>query len=122
MSEQPLSILVLCPHYEPDTAPTGEVMTSICEQWTARGHRVEIITSLPWYRDHAVAEGWKGRLVRTQQEPWGRIRRWHPFPSNKRRLMARAAGFAGFTALAGIDAAIAAGRCDVVFAMSPPIT
>ena len=122
MSEQPLSILVLCPHYEPDTAPTGEVMTSICEQWTARGHRVEIITSLPWYRDHAVDEGWKGRLVRTQQEPWGRIRRWHPFPSNKRRLMARAAGFAGFTALAGIDAAIAAGRCDVVFAMSPPIT
>lgn len=122
MSEQPLSILVLCPHFEPDTAPTGEVMTAICEQWTARGHRVEIITSLPWYRDHAVAEGWKGRLVRIQREPWGRIRRWHPFPSNKGRLMARAAGFAGFTALAGIDAAVAAGRCDVVFAMSPPIT
>lgn len=122
MSEQPLSILVLCPHYEPDTAPTGEVMTSICEQWAARGHRVEIITSLPWYRDHAVAPGWKGRLVRTQQKPWGRIRRWYPFPSNKGRLMARAAGFAGFTALAGVDTAVAAGRCDVVFAMSPPIT
>lgn len=122
MSEQSLFILVLCPHYGPDTAPTGEVMTSICEQWTARGHRVEIITSLPWYRDHAVAEGWRGRLVRTQKEPWGRIRRWHPFPSNKGRLMARAAGFAGFTALAGIDAAVAAVRCDVVFAMSPPIT
>lgn len=122
MTGEPLSILVVCPHYVPDTAPTGEVMTSICEQWTARGHRVEIITSLPWYRDHAVAEGWKGRLVRTQQEPWGRIRRWHPFPSNKGRLVARAAGFAGFTALAGIDAVAAAGRCDVVFAMSPPIT
>ncbi len=122
MTGKPLSILVLCPHYVPDTAPTGEVMTSICEQWTARGHRVEIVTSLPWYRDHAVAEGWKGRLVRTQQEPWGRIRRWHPFPSNKGRLVARAAGFAGFSALASIDAVFAAGRCDVVFAMSPPIT
>ena len=117
-----LSILVLCPHYEPDTAPTGEVVTALCEQWTARGHRVEIITSLPWYRDHAVAEGWTGKLVRTQHEPWGRIRRWHPFPSNKGRLAARAAGFAGFTALAGADAVAAAGRCDVVFAMSPPIT
>ncbi|WP_419850636.1 glycosyltransferase family 4 protein [Candidatus Poriferisocius sp.] len=119
---RPLSILVLCPHYAPDTAPTGEVMTAICQQWTARGHRVEIVTSLPWYRDHAVANGWTGRLVRTQQEPWGRIRRWHPFPSNKGRLVARAAGFAGFTALAGTDAVVAAGRCDVVFAMSPPIT
>ena len=66
-----LSILVLCPHYVPDTAPTGEVMAAIGEQWTARGHRVEVITSLPWYRDHAVADGWSGRLVRTQQEPWG---------------------------------------------------
>lgn len=119
---EPLSILVLCPHFAPDTAPTGEVMTAICEQWAARGHRVEVVTSLPWYRDHAVAAGWSGRLARTQQESWGRIRRWHPFPSDKGRLVARAAGFAGFTALAGIDAVVAAGRCDVVFAMSPPLT
>ena len=117
-----LSILVLCPHYVPDTAPTGEVMAAIGEQWTARGHRVEVITSLPWYRDHAVADGWSGRLVRTQQEPWGRIRRWHPFPADKGRLAARAAAFAGFTVLAGADAVAAAGRCDVVFAMSPPLT
>ena len=117
-----LRILVLCPHYEPDTAPTGEVMTAICEQWIARGHRVEIVTSLPWYRDHSVAEGWSGRLVRTQREPWGRIRRWHPFPADKGRLAARAAAFAGFTALAGADAVATAGRCNVVFAMSPPLT
>ena len=117
-----LSILVLCPHFEPDTAPTGDVMTAICEQWAARGHRIEVVTSLPWYRDHAVTAEWTGRLVRTQQEPWGRIRRWHPFPSDKGRVAARAAGFAGFSALTGIDAMLAAGRCDVVFAMSPPLT
>ena len=113
---------MLCPHYEPDTAPTGEVMAGLCRRWTARGHRVEVITSLPWYAAHAVADGWRGRLVRTQPEVWGRIRRWHPLPADKRRLAARAASFAGFTALAGADAVMAAGRCDVVFAMSPPIT
>ncbi len=117
-----LRILVLCPHYVPDTAPTGEVMASYCEQWASRGHQVEIITSLPWYQDHALADGWSGRLVRTQPEPWGRIRRWHPFPVNKGRLAARAAAFVGFTALVGTDAVVAAGRCDVVFAMSPPLT
>ncbi|MDE0115430.1 MAG: glycosyltransferase family 4 protein [bacterium] len=117
-----LAILVLCPHYEPDTAPTGEVMAAICRGWTARGHRVEVVTSLPWYRDHAVAQGWTGRPMRTQEAPWGRIRRWHPFPADKQRLGARAAAFAGFTLLAGADAAAAAGRCDVVFAMSPPLT
>ena len=117
-----LRILVLCPHYEPDTAPTGEVMTAIADRWIARGHQVEIITSLPWYRDHAVADGWAGRLVRTQRQPWGRIRRWHPFPADKGSVAARAAAFAGFTVLAGADAVVAAGRCDVVFAMSPPLT
>ncbi|WP_419917506.1 glycosyltransferase family 4 protein [Candidatus Poriferisocius sp.] len=117
-----LRILVLCPHYEPDTAPTGEIMTILCRHWVERGHRVEIITSLPWYRDHAVAAGWSGRLLRTQHEVWGRIRRWHPFPSRKGRLVARAVSFAGFTVLAGADAVATSRRCDVVFAMSPPLT
>ncbi len=115
-------ILVLCPHFEPDTAPTGEVMTAICEQWVAQGCELEIVTSLPWYKDHAVADGWTGRLVRTQDEPWGRVRRWHPFPADKGRLVARAAAFGGFTLVAGADAVVAARRCDVVFAMSPPLT
>ncbi|WP_419926496.1 glycosyltransferase family 4 protein [Candidatus Poriferisocius sp.] len=122
MSGHRLRILVLCPHYEPDSAPTGEVISAICGQWTARGHQVEVVTSLPWYRDHAVAEGWSGRLVRTQRESWGRIRRWHPFPADKGRLAARAAAFAGFTVLAGADAVVAARRCDAVLAMSPPLT
>ncbi len=117
-----LRILVLCPHYEPDTAPTGEVMAALCRHWVARGHRVEIVTSLPWYRDHAVVAGWSGRLVRTQHEAWGRIRRWYPFPSDKGHLVARAAAFVGFTVLVGADAAVISKRCDVVFAMSPPLT
>ncbi len=117
-----MRILVLCPHYPPDTAPTGEVMAALCERWVARGHRVDVITSLPWYRDHAVAEGWSGRMVRTERSPGGRIRRWYPFPADKGRLAARAMAFAGFTVLVGADAAAAARRSDVVFAMSPPLT
>ncbi len=117
-----LSILVLCPHYLPDTAPTGQVMSSLCERWTALGHRVEIITSLPWYKDHVVAQDWQGQMLHTQPEVWGRIRRWYPFAGNKAGLWRRALGFVGFSVLVGIDAVRAARRCDVVFAMSPPLT
>ncbi|MEY2405642.1 MAG: colanic acid biosynthesis glycosyl transferase WcaI, partial [Acidimicrobiaceae bacterium] len=32
-----MNLLVLCPHYAPDVAPTGEVMTSIATELAARG-------------------------------------------------------------------------------------
>ncbi|MGI8662367.1 MAG: glycosyltransferase family 4 protein [Acidimicrobiales bacterium] len=117
-----MNLVVLCPHYAPDSAPTGEVMTSIASELVARGHNVHIVTALPWYRDHRIEPGWEGRLVRSEEQPWGRITRVHPFPSDKRNIPARAAAFGGFTALSAAVAATSPGRVDGVLAMSPPLT
>jgi colanic acid biosynthesis glycosyl transferase WcaI len=117
-------LLVLCPHFAPDTAPTGEVMSSIGTELAARGHELHIVTSLPWYRHHRVEPEWRGRLVRHERVDWGRITRVHPFPTDKRNIPARALGFAGFTTL--VEAMALKGwkgrRPDVVLAMSPPLT
>jgi colanic acid biosynthesis glycosyl transferase WcaI len=119
-----VKLLVICPHYAPDTAPTGEVMTSIGTELAARGHELHVVTSLPWYQHHRIEPGWEGRVVRHEDTDVGRITRVHPFPTDKRNIPARAAAFAGFTVLAG-----AAGlrgwrghRPDAVLAMSPPLT
>jgi colanic acid biosynthesis glycosyl transferase WcaI len=118
-----VNLLVLCPHYAPDTAPTGDVMTSIAGELAARGHRLHLVTSLPWYEHHAIEPGWAGRLVRHDDEdPIGRISRVHPFPTDKRNIPARALAFAGFTALAGANALLSRVRPDGVLAMSPPLT
>jgi colanic acid biosynthesis glycosyl transferase WcaI len=117
-----VKLLVLCPHYAPDVAPTGEVMTSIAEQLVARGHRLHIVTSLPWYQHHRIEPGWEGRAVRHEDRPWGRITRVHPFPTDKSNIPARALAFAGFTALAGLTALVERSRPDAVLAMSPPLT
>ena len=85
-----MNILVLCPHFAPDVAPTGEVMTSIVTELAARGHRLHLVTALPWYRSHAIEPGWGGRLVRHETTPWGRITRVNPFPTDKRNIPARA--------------------------------
>jgi colanic acid biosynthesis glycosyl transferase WcaI len=114
-------ILVLCPHFAPDSAPTGVVMTAIVEGLAARGHRLHVVTALPWYEHHAVDEQWRGRLVRRETTPWGQITRVHPFPTDKRNLRARALGFAGFTGLAGLRALLTRPRPDAVLAMSPPL-
>ena len=119
-------IVVLCPHFAPDTAPTGEVMTRIVEEFVAAGATVHVVTSLPWYRNHALEEGWTGRLVRRERTEWGSITRVHPFPgSDKRNLVRRALGFAAFSVVAGVCTLFAGGlrrRPAAVLSMSPPLT
>ncbi len=119
---RPLRIAVLCPHFAPDTAPTGEVMTRIVHELAARGHELHVVTALPWYREHRIEDGWGGRWIRREVMPWGSVTRVHPFPgTDKRNLLRRALGFVGFSALAGL-ASLRGGRVDAVLAMSPPLT
>lgn len=117
-----MRLLIICPHYEPDTAPTGIVMTAIGDELARAGHRLHVVTSLPWYEHHRVVPGWEGRLVRSQAADWGRITRVHPFPTAKTSIGARALGFAGFSGLALLAGLSGRSRPDVVLAMSPPIT
>lgn len=121
-----MRVLVICPHFAPDTAPTGVVMTRIVQELADRGHEIHVVTALPWYREHAVEQGWAGRVLRTERTGWGTITRVHPFPGGDRRdLVRRALGFLGFTvlvALAGLRAGGWLRRVDALLAMSPPLT
>jgi colanic acid biosynthesis glycosyl transferase WcaI len=117
-----MRLAVLCPHFAPDSAPTGVVITRIVEELAIRGHELHVITALPWYRHHRIEPGWEGKLVRRQVTEWGSITRIHPFPGpDKRSIPRRAAGFAAFSALAGLTG-LRGGRVDGVLAMSPPLT
>jgi colanic acid biosynthesis glycosyl transferase WcaI len=117
-----VKLVVVTPHFAPDLAPTGAVITRIVEELGKRGHEIEVLTSLPWYRLHRVEPGFDGRLVRWEDAPWGRITRVHPFPTeDKRALVRRAAAFAGFSL---VTAALGARGPDVdaVVAVSPPLS
>jgi colanic acid biosynthesis glycosyl transferase WcaI len=119
-------IIVLCPHFAPDTAPTGDVITRIVQEFVAKDQRVHVVTSLPWYRTHAIESGWTGRLVRREKTAWGSITRVHPFPGkSKSNLLRRAIGFGVFSAIAGVCTVFAGGihrRPAAVISMSPPLT
>ncbi len=123
---QPLRLAVLCPHFAPDTAPTGEVISRLVEELVVLGHEVHVISALPWYREHRIEPGWQPdairQWVRRERTAWGSITRIHPFPGgDKKNLLRRAAGFVGFSVLAGA-ASLRGGRVDAVIAMSPPLT
>ena len=122
-----MKIVVLCPHFEPDTAPTGTVMTRLVHELGRRGHQLHVVTALPWYRKHRIEDGWEGSRIRRASTWFGSVTRVHPFPGKDRSNIARRAlGFGGFCALAGWGA-LSVGReggrdrVDVVLVMSPPL-
>ena len=119
-------IVVLCPHFAPDTAPTGEVITRIVEEFVASGQKVHVVTALPWYRTHSIESGWTGKLVRVEKTSWGSVTRVHPFPGkSKTNLLRRAIGFAAFSVVAGVCTLFAGGihrRPSAIISMSPPLT
>ena len=121
-----LRLIVLCPHFEPDMAPTGVVMTRIVHELAARGHELHVVTSLPWYRKHQVETGWAGSLWRVEKTNWGSISRVQPFAGQtKSNLLRRAIGFILFSYFVGVRALFAGRfwrRVDGVLAMSPPLT
>jgi len=112
---------MLGPHFPPDTAPTGVVLGRIVEELAHLGHEIEVVTSLPWYRDHAIEGEWQGHAIQRELTGWGRITRVHPFPADKGDLLRRGLAFIGFTGLAGTVAG-SLDRVDAVVAMSPPLT
>lgn len=110
-----------CPHFQPDLhAATGEVMTKLVMSMVERGHQVDVITSLPWYKNHSVEPEWRGRPVRRDTTDWGSITRIWPFPTDKAKISSRAVAFASFTALV-TACALTRPKPDVVMGMSPPI-
>jgi len=115
-------LLVLSPHFQPDTAPTGEVVSAITEGLIGLGHEVHVVTSLPWYRNHSVEQEWKGRPVRRGRYGPATVTRLHPFPTDKGNLVARALGFMGLTSLATVAGLAARGPFHGVLAVSPPLT
>ena len=117
-----MNITIICPHFAPDTAPTGDVMTQLVHEFHRLGHRMHVVTTLPWYRNHSVEVEWRGKWIRRERTKWGRITRIHPLASASRiNLLSRAVAFGAF----GLTAAMASvftRRTDLILVMSPPLT
>ena len=117
-----MRLLVITPHFEPDTAPTGIIVSSLVEQWAKQGHQIEVITSLPWYENHEIENHWKGKIFRREEKESVTITRLHPFPQDKNKLFRRLISFLAFSFLAAIASLFKRGPFDTVIALSPPLT
>ena len=51
-----MRVLVISPHLEPDSAPTGVIISAVLEELSQLGLEIHAITSLPWYEKHEVGK------------------------------------------------------------------
>ena len=116
-----MRLLVITPHFAPDTAPTGTIVTELVSNWCKQGHQVHVITSFPWYKDHEVADDWKNRFIKKTINGSVEITRVYPFPNKKSNLFIRGLGFLSFSLLVSMLSVFSKGPFDVVYALSPPI-
>lgn len=116
-----MRIVAVLPHFTPDLAPTGIIGARLITELGALGIRTDVVTSLPWYAQHAVEPQWKGRFRHVERTGFGTVTRLHPFPTgDKRNIPRRAVGFSAFCAYSALTGAVGP-RVDAVLAMSPPL-
>ena len=102
------------------------MLARIVSELATRGHELHVVSSLPWYRRHAIEPGWRGRLVRGEVTAAGTITRVHPFPGTDKRDLVPAGGrlrrLLGGGGVGRIPRRRLVRRADAVIAMSPPLT
>ena len=117
-----MKILVVSLYYEPDRCQSnGPIIRAMCDDWAEAGHEVTVLASFPHYNCDEVWPEYRGRLF--QRDRVGRVNviRSYIFVPHKRSGWQRILNYLSFN-ISSTLAGLFAGKQDVIFVMSPPLT
>lgn len=117
-----MRVLVLSLYYDPDVCQSnGPIIRAICDDLAAAGHDVTVLTSFPHYNRNEVWPEYRGRFLERGTVGDVRVIRSYIHVSSRRTPLARILNYFSFN-ISSTIAGLRAGRHDVIFAMSPPLT
>ncbi len=117
-----MRVLVLSLYYDPDVCQSnGPIIRAISDDLAAAGHHVTVLTSFPHYNRDEVWPEYRGRLFERGNIGAVHVIRSYIHVSANRSTAARILNYLSFN-LSSTIAGLRAGRHDVIFAMSPPLT
>ena len=117
---RPSRFLLLTQYYPPEAGAASVRLQSMVRELVARGHEVDVVTALPNYPTGRIFEGYRGRLVVTEQRDGARVRRvWIHTATGSG--IGRALMFITFAATSTL-AMLFNRRPTVVLVESPPLT
>jgi putative colanic acid biosynthesis glycosyltransferase WcaI len=117
-----VKILLLTQFYPPEANSAALKMADLAGHLTARGHQVTVVTGFPNYPDGVLHEGYRRTLCQSRVVDGTRVIRTFVTLSPKRRQFSpRMKSYLSFMA-SSIYGAMRAGRQDLVYVYSPPLT
>lgn len=117
-----MKILVVSLYYEPDRCQSnGPIIRALCDDLAEAGHEVTVLASFPHYNCDEVWPEYRGRWF--QRDRVGRVNviRSYIFVPHKRSGWQRILNYLSFN-ISSTLAGLFAGKQDVIFVMSPPLT
>lgn len=117
-----MKILVVSLYYEPDRCQSnGPIIRALCEDWAEAGHEVTVLTSFPHYNSDRVWPEYRGRLFQRDRVGGVNVIRSYIFVPRKRSGWQRILNYLSFN-ISSTLSGLFAGKQDVIFVMSPPLT
>lgn len=122
-SVAPMRILIVALNYAPEIVGCGKYTSELAEELVRRGHRVEVITSPPYYPDWKIASGYSGAAWRREELAGVVIHRTPlyvpPRPTGSKRLAHLASfGLAALPTAVGVALRL---RPQIVFTVAPTL-
>jgi glycosyltransferase involved in cell wall biosynthesis len=115
-----MHILIVSNYFEPDVGEAATRNTSLARFLHQQGHQITVLTSLPHYPDLKIHEGYRGRLVVTEDRDGIRVIQTWLFATPSPRISRRIPGQISFM-LTAILRGLGIPRPDVVFIEAQPI-
>jgi colanic acid biosynthesis glycosyl transferase WcaI len=117
-----MRILVVSLYYEPDRCQSnGPIIRALCDDWADAGHEVTVLTSFPHYNCDSVWPEYRGRLFQRDRVGKVSVIRSYIYVPRERLSAGRIFNYLSFN-ISSTLAGLFAGRQDVIFVMSPPLT
>lgn len=117
-----MRILLLTTYFRPDVASTGVIMSTLAEEFVARGHQVTVLASVPHYDANRVWPEFSRKLVYREESSGLRIFRLYTYVArDKANVAQRILSYGAFHLLSLLKGATVRNH-DVILAPSPPLS
>src|SRR5580698_10094340 len=95
-----MRILLLSTYFRPDVASTGVIMSTLADEFVAKGHEVTVVTSVPHYDVERSWPEFSGKVIYQEHSGSMRIYRISTRKAaNKSSILQRLLNYASFSAL-----------------------
>ncbi len=116
-----MRICFLTQYFYPDVGAPQARLYELAVRIAARGHRMTVVTAVPWYPEGRIKPGYRGRLRVDEEVDGIRVIRTWLYATKTGGMAKRMANYLSFATTAPLAGFWGLGRQDILLVESPPL-